>query len=239
MGVTVVVFVVTIFFITKISYTNAQEDAQAYIDEMAKKQAAQIQVTMDKTIVLARALRAQFEESLNTDAQLDEEHIMEYLKTILRDNDHILSTWFKSKQRDLFFTENLESKGENGYDKTGQFNPYVAKSQGKPIIQAGAPYNEEDAWIGGPKKSGKDFITAPYMFPIDGEDVLMTTIAIPMFHNDRFIGSIGLDISLETFSQMATATKIYDNGYSFILDGNGKILGHPNKELLLKDISTL
>jgi methyl-accepting chemotaxis protein len=236
LSVTVLIFGLTMFFVTKYSYDTAQNDAKAYVNEMAGKYAAQIQNAMNQSIVVSRALSSKFEEALNSDVKLDEKEVINYFKSILQDNKDIVGVWFKNKPKELFFKENNNSKEQNGYDKTGQFNPYVIRSNGDLIVQAGSPYSEEVEWISGPMNAGKDYITKPYLFPVDGVKVLMTTIAIPLYYKEKFIGSIGVDITLDTFSKMASSIKIYKSGYSFIVDSFGMILGHPTKNLLGKDL---
>ena len=236
LGVTIFIFGITMFFVTKYSYDTAQDDARKYVSEMAGKYAAQIQNRINQSVVVSRVLASKFEEALNSNVKLNEEETINFFKSILKDNKQIVGVWFKNKPKELFYKENNDLKGKNGYDKTGQFNPYVVNSNGNFIVQSGSVYNEELEWIGGPMKAGKDYVTAPYLFPVDGVEVLMTTIAIPMYQNGSFIGSIGVDITLETFSQMANSIKIYEHGYAFLVDHFGIVLGHPNKELLSKKV---
>ncbi|WP_072680259.1 methyl-accepting chemotaxis protein [Arcobacter sp. LA11] len=236
LSVTIFIFGLTMFFVTKYSYDTAETDAESYVSEMAGKYAAQIQNNMSQSIVLSRAMASKFEEAINNDAPLNEKEVINYFKSILKDNKGVIGVWFKNKPKELFFKENIDSKGKNGYDKTGQFNPYVVSSNGNYVVQSGSPYSEELEWIAGPMKAGKDYVTKPYLYPVDGVKVLMTTVAVPMYHKEKFIGSIGVDITLDTFTKMASSIKIYENGYPFILDSFGMIIGHPDKKLLAKEL---
>ena len=64
----------------------------------------------------------------------------------------------------------------------------------------------------------------------------MTTIGIPMYYKGEFIGSIGIDITLNTFLEMTKKIRIYEKGYTFILDNHGIMIGHRDEKYLNKQI---
>jgi methyl-accepting chemotaxis protein len=228
----VIVFSITMFFVTKYSYDTAQNDAVLYIEELATKHSKTIESEVNQSITISRLLADIFEGSLKNKAPLNENNLVSFSKSILNNNNFIVGVWFKIKEKELFFKKNMDSAGKGSYDKTGQFNPYIAKSNSKIIINPGSPYSEDLEWVKGPKQSGTTYITKPYLYPVDGVKVLMSTVAIPIYHNGEFIGSVGIDITLDTFVKMAQSIKIYDHGYSFVVDHYGKILAHPNSELI-------
>ena len=236
LGTTLLVFSITIFFVTKFSYETAEADVERLVKEASGKYVAEIQNRINQTVVIAKTLAIKFEESLASSHGLSEQETLSHMKSLLKYNEDILGAWFKIKDKELLFNQNMDSKGENGYDKVGQFNPYVVKSVGEIKVQAGAPYNEEDAWVGGPKNAGKTFITKPYLYEVDGQQVLMATIGIPMYHNGKYFGVSGVDISLDTLNKMIDSVNLFEHAYAFIVDNYGRVLSHPNKSLLTKDL---
>ena len=236
LSTTIIVFGITMFFVTKYSYETSQSDAKKYIEELASKYATEIQSDVDESITISRLLSAKFEAALKTGYPLNEDEVINYASSILHNNSFIVGVWFKVKEKELFFKANMKEAGKGSYDKTGQFNPYITKSGSNIKITPGSPYGEDLEWIKGPMDSKNTYITKPYLYPVEGVEVLMSTVAIPMYHNGEFIGSIGIDITLNTFSKMASSIKVYDNGYSFIVDHFGRILGHPQLKLLNKDL---
>ncbi len=236
LGVTVLIFGLTMFFVTKFSYETSEEDAKSYLVETAGKYSANIQSEVNQSITISKLLASKYESALKTNHPLNEEEMIEYSKSILNENSFIVGIWFKIKEKELFFKANMDKKGSGSYDKTGQFNPYIAKSGSKITIAPGSSYNENLEWVKGPRESKKTYITLPYLYPVDGVEVLMSTVAIPMYKNGEFIGSIGVDISLDTFANMSNSIKLYDSGYTFIVDHFGSILGHPTKKYLGKKV---
>ena len=228
----VIVFSITMFFVTKYSYETAQSDATLYLKELATKHSKAIEAEMNEAITISRLLASKFKTALENNSPMKEEDLISFSEAILNNNDFIVGVWFKNKEKEQFFKENMESAGTGNYDKIGQFNPYITKVDGKITTNPASVYNEDLEWIKGPKESGTTYITKPYMYPINGVKVLMSTVAIPLYHKNEFIGSVGIDITLDTFVKMSKSIKIYDHGYSFILDHYGKILAHPNQELI-------
>jgi methyl-accepting chemotaxis protein len=78
--------------------------------------------------------------------------------------------------------------GKEGYDKVGQFNPYITRTDSGISVSPGAVYSEKDAWVKGPMETGKLYITKPYLYPVNGEKVLMVSIGVPMYNNNQYIG---------------------------------------------------
>ncbi|MFK2822276.1 methyl-accepting chemotaxis protein [Arcobacter sp. YIC-80] len=236
LGATILVFSITMYFVSSYSYKTSQQDAEKYLQELSGKHAESIRGEIEQSITVTRGLASKFEQAINHDTRMHEEETIEYFKSILDYNESIIGIWFKVKEKGQFFDVLPEGQTKKGYDKTGQFNPYVVRSKDSYAVDTGSVYSDDLEWIKGPRESGKTFITKPYMYPVDGVEVLMTTIALPIYKNGKFIGSIGVDIVLDTFAKMANSIKVFDTGYTFILDNYGTVLGHKNKDYLGKDI---
>lgn len=57
-----------------------------------------------------------------------------------------------------------------------------------------------------------------------------------MFNNGKFVGVVGIDISLDKIVQRISKLKILDNGYGYILSSKGTVISHPNEKLLGKNL---
>ncbi len=234
LGVTVLIFGITMFFVTKYSYETSQNDAENYVREMAGKYSSQIQTEVNQAITISEILASKYQAALSSNYPLNEQELINFASDTLKKNPFLVGIWFKIKEKELFFKANEEKKGSGTYDKSGQFNPYIAIANGKITIAPGSPYGENLEWVKGPKDSGKMYVTKPYMYPVNGVEVLMSTVAIPMYKDGKFIGSIGIDITMETFSKMAKSIKLYDNGYAFIADHHKYVIGHPTEKFVGK-----
>ncbi|MCE9647578.1 MAG: GAF domain-containing protein [Chloroflexi bacterium] len=65
---------------------------------------------------------------------------------------------------------------------------------------------------------------------------LITTLSIPVYVRDNFIGVMGLDLQLEKLSQAIANIRLGDTGYAFLVDQAGHILAMPAQGYLLYGI---
>ncbi|MEO4046712.1 methyl-accepting chemotaxis protein [Pseudomonas sp. CAU 1711] len=91
---------------------------------------------------------------------------------------------------------------------------------------SGTPYN---AWYTCPRDSRMACVLDPYFDEVNGEQVLMTSIAFPLEQGGKVIGVLGVDISLESLQQIAEQAnrELYDGqGHVSILSPAGLLAGH-------------
>ncbi len=119
--------------------------------------------------------------------------------------------------RDSYYIDN------DKYAKNGQYVSYITIKSGEANIVTIDDAYDLPFYI--KTKETKDvIISEPYYFDIQGTDVLIITIAKPLYDEDKnFIGVVGIDITMEYFekvvSEFVSATE------SIILfDENGKII---------------
>ena len=75
----------------------------------------------------------------------------------------------------------------------------------------------------------------PFTFEVEGEDVLMTTLAVPITVDGRVMGVAGVDMKLEAFSSMLADLELAGDGYLSIISQGNQFVGHPVSELAGKD----
>lgn len=91
-------------------------------------------------------------------------------------------------------------------------------------------------WYTEAVKAGKPIWTEPYLDTATKK--LVISVAKPVIdpENKQVIGVVGLDISLETLSTMIQSMKIGKAGYVVLLDQAGKVMVHPDKNQIGKDL---
>ena len=92
-------------------------------------------------------------------------------------------------------------------------------------------------WYQNATKAGKLIVTAPYVSVTMQQ--MVVTLAEPVSHQGRVIGVAGADLSLDALIDEVLAMKVQGEGYAMLLDRTGLIVGHPNKELALKQVAEL
>ncbi len=92
---------------------------------------------------------------------------------------------------------------------------------------------KSQAWYADTKNARRYTITGPYID--EGTKKPVLTISTPVVDKtNTFIGVAGVDITLEQIYEIMKEYKILDTGYAILLDARGKILYHPNEEIMAK-----
>lgn len=93
-------------------------------------------------------------------------------------------------------------------------------------------------WYQIPKETEKPSWSEPY-FDEGGGDIPMVTFSAPLFRknkrDNRFIGVVTADISLEWLDELVSDMRIYKTGYGFILSANGTFIAHPVKSWIMNE----
>ena len=63
---------------------------------------------------------------------------------------------------------------------------------------------------------------------------VLANYRLPIYKNNRLIGVGGIDISLETITQMLQELEVYKSAQAMLVGADGTILFHPDKEIMLK-----
>ena len=93
------------------------------------------------------------------------------------------------------------------------------------------------SWYIDAKAKNNAYVTAPYVSASTQQ--LSMTFVEPIIVNGKFIGAIGGLVFLDNLMETIMAMNVAGEGYSTLFDGDGKIIAHPDRKLILKDASEL
>lgn len=89
-------------------------------------------------------------------------------------------------------------------------------------------------WYTLPKALGHALWTEPYF-----DDVVMTTYTVPFYKTfngkKRFMGIIGVDLSLSWLQKSVSSLKLNDGGYAFLISKFGRIITHPDTTRIMNE----
>lgn len=96
-------------------------------------------------------------------------------------------------------------------------------------IEMPADYDPvERGWYQQAAEAGTVIVTDPYCDALTGQ--MCTTIAAPVLINNELAGVIGLDVTLETVTELTGSINYEEGVYGFLLDSIGQYVVHKNKE---------
>lgn len=231
----------TLVLITMASITgykvfgSAQNDAVAKTKSEAKASANLIRLEIEQALGVARGMRAAL--VANRDAQhTSRQEAINLGKRMLADNPKILAmgvAWEPNAwdRKDESFVD------AEAHDKTGRFVPYITRgSEGKFDVTALVDYETPGAgdYYLMPKKIKEEFVTDAYFYPINGEQVLMTSAIVPILIKGDFYGISAVDISLKEVAGMVDKLRPYPESQAYLITASGMYLTNPAQDLITK-----
>jgi methyl-accepting chemotaxis protein len=138
--------------------------------------------------------------------------IVRTLGGVLEKETDFLGSYTAFEPNALDNADNLQV-GQQGSDDNGRFAPYVyrtAESAANLDILLGLENQERDAngvrageYYLCPKETQQDCLIDPYIYPVDGEDVLLTSLVTPIIEDGKFLGIAGVDLSVSFIQSIA------------------------------------
>jgi methyl-accepting chemotaxis protein len=160
------------------------------------------------------------------------------LVSVIEDNKNIYGIW-TVWEADTLDEADDSYMNKPGSDATGRFIPYWYRDGEEIALDALVDYDLAGVgdWNLISRNSKQETIMDPFYYSINGVDVLMTTISVPIIINDKVIGTVGADILLDSLQAATMEVKLYDSGYGVLISNNGSIVAHPNTEIVTSPIS--
>ena len=217
----------------------AEEQAIGAAEQHAGAVSAEIETAFDTARTLGQVL-VSARSSPGNSTLLNRGQVNAMLRQVLVDNPHFLGVW-TLWEPDAFDGQDAGYANTDGHDQTGRFLPYWTRNkQGEIGVEPIMDYETEE-WYLCPKQTRKECIIDPYLYPVQGQDTLMTSLAVPIIADGEFYGIAGVDIGLPFLQAMADEINLYDNsGRLILVSHNGtlaSVTGQP--ELIGQHAQTL
>jgi putative methionine-R-sulfoxide reductase with GAF domain len=144
-------------------------------------------------------------------ASLTREQANAILRKVAEENPTFLGIWTIWEPNAF---DGLDAQFANTplHDSTGRFIPYwvrVSDSvRGEAIRDYETPGLNDFYSI--PRQTKQETIIPPYFYQVGGEDVLMTSLVVPIVENDRFYGVVGVDLKIDFLQGIVDEIDLYD-----------------------------
>ncbi|MBA3039305.1 MAG: HAMP domain-containing protein [Alphaproteobacteria bacterium] len=126
--------------------------------------------------------------------------------------------------------------GKPYHDASGRFVPYVFRAGSDIKVEVLVDYDKPGAgdYYQLPVKTGKPVLMEPYVYPVNGKDVLMTTLSLPTRADGAVVGYVGADIDLDKTAADLAAKRPLGDGYIALLSSANAFVSHPDKTVMGK-----
>ncbi|MDR3172057.1 MAG: hypothetical protein LBU17_10595, partial [Treponema sp.] len=147
------------------------------------------------------------------------------LKGILAENPALVGVWSAWAPNAL---DGLDAEYANtpGTDSSGRYVPVWGKtSAGEFFVEPLASYDTSDFYLG-PMRTGNEFVLDPYLYPLAGKNILITSLCIPIKNNGKVVGVVGVGIELQNIQTIVSRIKPFGNGLAALYSTQGIVAAH-------------
>lgn len=240
MSINIVIILSVIISIIGISVRKDEMD-QAYqlVEKEASLSAKGTQEIIEKTLKTSQVLAFSF-KGLKQKNQISRDDLNVILETVIKENDDIFGIWTIWEPNALDGMDNAYVNTK-GHDSTGRFIPYWYRSEGGILCVPCEKYDvpgDGDYYLSS-KNSGETTIMEPFAYLINDKEVIMTSVVVPIKIDEKVLGVVGIDITLDSLQLISNEIKVFETGYGMILSNSGTFITHPNQEMIGESILNL
>lgn len=222
-----------------LSRTEAIENAKVLAGEVGEKFAGNIKMELEEALSTARTL-AQTLSGIKDESnpvELGRDEVNSILTIVLDKNPKFVGT-YTAWEINAFDDMDSGYIDDDGHDATGRFIPYWNRNEaGEIAVEALVDYEKEGAgdYYQIPKKTKKESIIDPYIYPVQGKDTLITSLVMPILSNDTFFGIAGIDLKLDFLQDITDNIKDLYGGVAkvIVISNNGTISGYTKQAKMI------
>ena len=162
---------------------------------------------------------------------------LDTMRTIVQQNTGIFGFW-TVWEPNAFDGRDKDWVNKPGHDATGRFVPYLVRHGDKIDLEPNVGYDKDGDgdYYQIPKKTLKPAIIEPYEYETGGVKVTITSIAIPILVDGKFVGVVGADLLVDQLLADIKTVKLYQTGIISVTDSTGKFLYSSNPTLIGKKV---
>ena len=146
------------------------------------------------------------------------------LKTTLERLPDVDGVWV-CFEPDAFDNRDSDSVGRPGSDSKGHFCPYWNRLGGSIAVEGLEDYANQ-GFYSIPVSRNNETILEPFIYETGGKKVLMTSVVVPMRVNGKIVGVAGIDLGLNTLSQLTKTDQLGKSGYITVVSQSGFYVAH-------------
>lgn len=175
-------------------------DARELVRAVAQEQGRLVQSRLDEALISARSLGQALQGVPGSGGALaltrGGADVM--IQQVLKENPNFLGV-YTCWEPNAFDGKDAEFVNAQGSDATGRYISYWTHGEGGAmVVEPLLSYEVEgdgDYYLL-PKKKKLECLINPYMYPVQGVEVLITSMVAPMLSDGKFYGITGIDIAL-------------------------------------------
>ncbi|VVS92731.1 methyl-accepting chemotaxis protein [Desulfoluna spongiiphila] len=235
--VALVAFTVSITVMTTKTHRMVKQEALAKGIEMANRHGNEVKSLLELPMGASRTVARGIMGLKEQGDVPDREALDRLLKGIIANDPELQGIWacFEPNALD---GRDADFAGTDNHDDTGRYIPYLYRLGSPLTADKLTDYTvpETNNYYVIPQRTGKEYITPPTVYKIGGREVILTSLTTPVMENGRAIGVVGLDVQLNSLSDLVADITPYGTGYAAIIAANGTYAAHVDKKRIGQSI---
>jgi methyl-accepting chemotaxis protein len=175
-------------------------------------------------------------EGVVADRKLDRDELGEVMTRIIRSQPSLVGMTLAFEPNALDGRD-ADYKQHQYSDANGRFVPYFFWTPERSIGIERLVMTKEAAienWYEKPLREKQTLITPPYIYPVNGKDVLMTTVSAVVKRGSDGIGIVTADLALNKIAEIIGGLKPFGEGSAALVGSGGLWVAHEDNNLLGK-----
>ena len=237
LAVSLILVVYTVIVVSK-TRAIAVEEAEAIAHEMANRYGNQVKANIESALDASLTTAAVFSGMVTNKEVVDRTVVDEIQKNVTLSNKTFygIQSCFEPNALDGRDAE-FHATGDPMWEHMGgAYGNYWWRGTGGLEVENLTKYDYPNTrtWYKGPRDSNGPFLTEPYYTEVAKTN--MATVSVPVKSNGQFIGIVGIDFTLTEFQGMVENIKPMETGHAFLVSNQGKVVAHPNPNLVNKPL---
>ena len=230
-AVTVIGVLISISHVYVSSAEYSARLSEDIIDASVSTAAAEALAIIDEAQTLARTMSSSL-EGLYISGNRDRAAFAAVVENSIRQNPGIVGGGLITPTDMLGADE--DHRGARYSDDAGRLLPYFYHENGsvawEPLVLE--PGSGMEDWYDRPMDLRQLVLLDPYVYPVGGVDVLMTTASAPIVVDGQSIGVATVDLGLTDLVAALADIEAYDTGFAGLISQNGSWVAHRNADQL-------
>lgn len=223
-----VYFVVFAFFLTRYRIESFRE-AKERLDLEVQGYGYAILNELNVDIGITRALAGTFVDHETIPSDVVWEHISGNLKNILQSTDDILTVWgsFELNEFQPGYKKDYGRKYISAYRKDNKVTSLAYNAS-----MEGDDPSDQHTLV---KQNPQEDMADPYWYSVTEEahnKQHITSFVSPILKEGKYIGVVGVDITLKRYLNLTSAIQPYEGSFAFLISGGGKVVSHPDSSFI-------
>ncbi len=190
----------------------------------------EVQSRVEKALQTARSFAQSMEGVQREDERLSRSAVTGMLENILRENERFYGVWICWEPDAFDGRDDQAAVNADWNDSQGHFVPYAYRQDNQINIMPLSDYQTADYYQKA-LSSKQETVLEPFTYEVEGEEILMTTLAVPISVGGQALGVAGVDMRLGDISSMLAELDLDGGGYLSIISQDNQFVGHPDTKL--------